>query len=75
MMVKEKVNASPVRFHSILFESPEDGACAEEIEAPDCFRDLHLDQIVEAIMAGREEYRLEPLFYLPLTDPEAVDYR
>ena len=42
---------------------------------PDFFVDLHLDQVFEAITAGREHYRLEDFFYAPLHDPGSVLYR
>jgi hypothetical protein len=42
---------------------------------PDCFADLHLDQVIASIVAGREEYELEPLFHAPLSDVAAIEYR
>jgi DNA mismatch repair protein MutS len=60
-------------FRSILFGAEEaDLSTAEE---PAFFRDLNLDQVVEAVVAGREEYRLKPYFYAPLRDVEGVAYR
>ncbi len=57
---------------SVLF----DGAPPPlEREPPSYFRDLNLDQLVDAIIAGREEYDLGPLFYTRLTSVEAVAYR
>jgi DNA mismatch repair ATPase MutS len=42
---------------------------------PDCFPDLHLDQIVDAMTRPRQEYNLKPLFWSPLRDPETIRYR
>jgi hypothetical protein len=62
-------------FHSILFDRREDGVRADTAEAPACFPDLNLDQIVAAITAGKEEYNLRPFFYVPLHDVDAVTFR
>ncbi len=60
------------RFHSILFGEREVELPPEE---PACFADLNLDQVVEAVVAGRDEYELRPFFHAPLRDPQAVEYR
>lgn len=65
----------PVTFHSILFERTEGGTKKETIEAPDFFADLNLDQVIDAITAGREEYNLKPFFYISLKDTGAIQYR
>jgi len=62
-------------FQSILFEKPEDFLDKGILEAPDFFVDLNLDQIVDTIIVGREEYNLKPFFYSPLPTIEAIKYR
>jgi DNA mismatch repair protein MutS len=62
-------------FHSILFERTEDSIPKETLEAPDFFVDLNLDQIIDAITAGRQEYNLKPFFYTSLHDIDAITYR
>jgi len=62
------------RFHSILFERPEQRA-GRDLTDPDFFVDLNLDQVLESMIAGRERYELKPLFYAPLHEVAAVRYR
>jgi DNA mismatch repair protein MutS len=62
-------------FHSILFDRSENGLEVTEREAPAFFTDLNLDQVLEAMTRGREDYDLKPLFYKPLHDVAAVHYR
>ncbi len=57
---------------SILSDTPDDGPADAE---PPIFADLNLDQVVAAIVAGREDYDLAPLFHAPLHTVEAVHYR
>jgi DNA mismatch repair protein MutS len=64
-----------VRFHSILFDRPENRVDVDEREEPSFFADLNLDQVLESMTAGRGEYNLKPFFYAPLHDVEAVHYR
>jgi DNA mismatch repair protein MutS len=65
----------PMPFHSILFERTEDNIKIETREAPDFFVDLNLDQVIDAITAGRQDYHLQPLFYTILHDVDAIEYR
>lgn len=61
--------------HSILFCDPRAYLEFDSLEPPECFRDLQLDQVVDAVVAGREEYTLRPYFYLPLKTVPEITYR
>ena len=65
----------PTDFHSVLYERASSEAEREKVEEPDFFRDLNLDQIVNAVTAGREGYNLKPFFHLRLTSLNAIAYR
>jgi DNA mismatch repair protein MutS len=62
-------------FYSILTEGAEESAIKETPKAPDFFVDLNLDQIIDAITIGKEEYNLKPYFYTPLKTLSAITYR
>ena len=62
-------------FHSILFEGLHDNTSKEAPQAPGFFVDLNLDQIIDAITAGKEEYDLKPFFYTSLHDISGIQYR
>lgn len=64
-----------MQFHSILFDRTENGVEVAEREEPSFFADLNLDQVLETMTIGREEYDLKPFFYTPLHDVPAVQYR
>lgn len=64
-----------MRFPSILFDRTENSVEVSELEEPSFFADLNLDQVLESMTAGREEYDLKPFFYAPLHDVAAVQYR
>ena len=63
---------SAVPFHSILFDEPD---VVLDRDQPAYFADLCLDQVAEAITAGRAEYDLAPFFYTRLPTAEAIAYR
>jgi DNA mismatch repair protein MutS len=63
-------------FRSILFaDARDDEARQAKSELPDFFVDLNLNQIVDAITAGREEYRLQSFFLVHLKSVDAIKYR
>jgi DNA mismatch repair protein MutS len=62
-------------FHSILFESAGDRLETANREEPAFFADLNLDQLVQSLTAGRDEYELNPFFFTPLSSTRAVIYR
>ena len=58
---------------SILFSRPEaPSLCTAQ---PGCFSDLNLDQLLQTLTAGRQEYQLEPFFYTLLGNTLEVRYR
>ncbi|WP_444659015.1 MutS-related protein [Caproiciproducens sp. R2] len=62
-------------FYSILFPAEEQWKKPRKEAAPDCFRDLYLDQIFRPILNGRKEYGLEGFFYTSLRDSDTLIYR
>lgn len=64
----------PTAFKSILYHNNEPTP-ADSTTQPAYFIDLNLDQIVSSITKFKEEYSLNPYFYLPLKDEQAVYYR
>jgi DNA mismatch repair protein MutS len=60
---------------SILFNNAQDAADDGPSEEPAFFGDLRLDQIISALTAGRESYRLTPYLHRPLRSVETVRYR
>lgn len=62
-------------FHSILFETLEDGPPTGEVAEPEFFGDLNLDQIEQKVTQGYDEYNLAPFFRTPLNRQSAIRYR
>ncbi len=60
---------------SILFPRATGGAEPDRGGTPPFFRDLNLDQLVDSLIHGREEYDLAPFFCHPLQDLDSISYR
>jgi DNA mismatch repair protein MutS len=60
-----------------LFATPDarTGGLPGAAPVPGYFPDLQLDQLVDAVVAGREEHDLKPAFSARLTDPSAIERR
>ncbi len=63
------------RFASILFPPGLEMERSETAGEPGCFRDLNLDQIVAAAIAGRDGEDLRRFFHSPYRDEDIVGYR
>ena len=62
-------------FRSILFAGhtpPDEGGA---VSPPDCIHDLNVDQIIDTLVRGRDEYDLTPFFHCPLHDRDLIEYR
>lgn len=66
---------NPMTFESILFDGSGGDTRAESLDAPEFFSDLNLDQLVDAVTSGWEDYRLAPFFFTRLNDLDAIFYR
>lgn len=62
-------------FHSILFPDLVNETDVDSRGVLPFFRDLNLDQVLQALTSSREEYNLGPFFCLPLNDVESIAYR
>ena len=62
-------------FFSILFPDKQRHDELRQSAMPEYFKDLNLDQVVNALLRGREEFKLEPFFYTPLRYPDTIGYR
>ena len=65
-----------MNFISILFATLDESRKHKiNTRQPEHFVDLNLDQVVTAIVKGREEYDISPFFYTTLEYPDDIYYR
>lgn len=62
-------------FHSILFPGTGPIDVQESPDASEFLHDLNLDQVVQAVTAGWQDFNLAPFFYRPPGDLRTVAYR
>ena len=62
-------------FAGILWPASRDKLRDVGAVAPDCFRDLGLDRIVDGVVAAWKEYELAPFFRVPPDDLDTIRYR
>ncbi len=60
---------------SIMFEAASDRAGLEPSAMSEVFHDLHIEQIIAAVTAGRAQYRLEEFLARPLRSADDISYR
>ena len=60
-------------FQSILYKNNPASAINEKM--PSIFMDLHLDQVIDKMAEGKDEYHLKPFFYTCLQDAVSILYR
>lgn len=68
----------PVRssgFASILWPPDAAAGTCENVDLPECFHDLNLDQVEAAVVAAFAVEKLTPFFRVPLASIAAVAYR
>ncbi len=83
---RESSSRKPSEFRSILFGDslecvsdpgePESSDVSDKsFSEPPFFGDLNLDQVVDSITAGKEDYNLKPFFYYSLTNLDSILFR
>jgi DNA mismatch repair protein MutS len=64
-------SSARAKFGSILFDDVQEA----RTERPAFFIDLNLDQVVDGIVGGRDDYNLTPFFHTPVERGDTVGYR
>jgi DNA mismatch repair protein MutS len=62
------------RVPSILFDDTT-VPVESDSEKPEYFADLNLEEVIESVTSGHDEYDLKPFFYQRLTTRDAIAYR
>jgi DNA mismatch repair protein MutS len=62
-------------FISILFKNEQDYIRAGKSSPPEFLTDLNLDQIIDSLTSGWEDYDLKKFYFFPLDDKETIRYR
>ncbi|MBO0994301.1 MutS-related protein [Bacillus sp. SD088] len=64
-----------MKYQSILFDHSVEAKIRSRCGNAKFFHDVHMDTIIKSILAGKEEYDLEWLFYYKLPNIAAIKYR
>jgi DNA mismatch repair protein MutS len=62
-------------FYSLLFLNNKHYPTEKTVEDYPFVTDLNLNQIIDTITAGKDEYNLKPFYYTPLNNLETILYR
>lgn len=60
---------------SVLFPSGTTAPDERDRQPPDLLRDLNLDQVIDAVVEGEDEYNLLPFLHEPASTVRTVEYR
>lgn len=62
-------------YYSVLFPEESGASLPLRRKAPDCFRDLNLSNIVDAVLKTKKDFSLDGYYYTPVTDADTLRYR
>lgn len=60
---------------NVLFPYKVPDHIESNVECPDFFSDIYLDQVFEVITSHKQEYNLKPFYFSPLHDLETIYFR
>lgn len=64
-----------MKSQSILFKNVEDATELHENEVSELFHDLHLDQVLHDLCAGKSDYNFDSFFRAPLNNADSIKFR